>query len=523
MRQRQRFERRTVAVGLGQLASAEFGHQSAPLLLGVGLAVGHELAELAPPLVPAPHPATRPRRPATLHRQRREPLHRSQTCRAVRPGAPAARCRRERADDDRETDAKCARDAGHLRRDEGLLRAAFGGIGASRTMLTTPPAAPASTVGKARIAAGSDGRESCRAVTTAPTAATDSERDQCDCRGDEVPYEKLAALDRQAVGAVGLIDLLRQRFHRLQTQQEQHERGADQRRRRAADHHRLEDAGHCRERGHAHQSRDAGSGRRWQCRVVGIGWVIQRRHPQPRPAARVLLVQLPSKQDDGAQVLHRDGEPQLGDEAAAPGEGVERRVLQHADADEQHDQRDQWRDEIDRVLSPSPHGQASVDVGRARDVPRQRGALPDDAGQTHRRGDPQRQPDRVGDQRSPGPQAARWRCRTTAPLAAQATGVPGKPSAGQLADDRARAPRRAMRALRARWLTGRSSARMRSTGDSMTYVTSGASSASGPPCAPLRSAAMKASAVIIPISAGPFLATSATASAPTRRRRRSSC
>jgi hypothetical protein len=37
----------------------------------------------------------------------------------------------------------------------------------------------------------------------------------------------------------------------------------------------------------------------------------------------VLLVQLPTQQDHRAKVLHGDGKSQLGDETAAPGEGVE--------------------------------------------------------------------------------------------------------------------------------------------------------------------------------------------------------
>ena len=47
--------------------------------------------------------------------------------------------------------------------------------------------------------------------------------------------------------------------------------------------------------------------------------------PHPRPAAGALVGQLAAQQDHRAQVLHRDGEPQLRDEAAAPGERVERR------------------------------------------------------------------------------------------------------------------------------------------------------------------------------------------------------
>ena len=81
------------------------------------------------------------------------------------------------------------------------------------------------------------------------------ERDQRDGRGDQMAHQQLAAFDRQAVGAVGLVDFLRQRLHRLETEQEQHQRGADHRRRRAAHDHRLEHAGHRREGGHPHQPR----------------------------------------------------------------------------------------------------------------------------------------------------------------------------------------------------------------------------------------------------------------------------
>ena len=48
-------------------------------------------------------------------------------------------------------------------------------------------------------------------------------------------------------------------------------------------------------------------------------------------AAGVLLVQLTAQQDDGAQVLHGDREAQLGDQAAAAGERIERRAAQQDD------------------------------------------------------------------------------------------------------------------------------------------------------------------------------------------------
>ena len=142
------------------------------------------------------------------------------------------------------------------------------GSGASRTMLTTPPAAPASTVGRARIAAGAMARD-VPSTATALAAAIAAKGTRAIGRGEQMARQQLAALDRQAVGAIRLVDLLRQWLHHFEAEQEQHECGADQGRRRAADHHRLENAGHCGEGGHAHESSERGSGPRWRCRAAG--------------------------------------------------------------------------------------------------------------------------------------------------------------------------------------------------------------------------------------------------------------
>ena len=276
------------------------------------------------------------------------------------------------------------------------------GSGASRTMLTTPPAAPARIVGSARIAAGAIARDVPRTATRG-CSGDGREGNQSNCRCDQMPNQELATFDRQAVGAIRLIDFLRQRLHHFEAQQEQHQRGADDCRSRAANGHRLKHAGHCRKHGHAHQT---GRGEAGDAGDAPARYRLAdpARNPDPWSASRLLLVELPAQQDHGSQILHRDGEAQLCDEAAASGESVERRLLQHADTDQQHDDGDEWHSEIDRVLTPAPHRQAARRVGRSGEVPRQRRALPGDAGEAERRGDPQRQPDGMGDQRRARPQ-----------------------------------------------------------------------------------------------------------------------
>ena len=82
-------------------------------------------------------------------------------------------------------------------------------------------------------------------------------------------------------------------------------------------------------------------------------------------------------------------------------------------------------DEVDRVLTPAPQGQAAGGVGRAGDVPDDGRALPRHDAEADRRGDPQRQADGVGDQCGPAHSSA-VKMPNSAPLAAQAIGVPGR-------------------------------------------------------------------------------------------------
>ena len=82
------------------------------------------------------------------------------------------------------------------------------------------------------------------------------------------------------------------------------------------------------ERRHAHQP--AAGNRSRLCHAAPPHRVAaDARHPDPRTAAGVLVGELATQQDHRAQVLHGDGESQLGHQAAAAGEGVERGAAQH--------------------------------------------------------------------------------------------------------------------------------------------------------------------------------------------------
>ena len=150
----------------------------APLLLGVGLALGHELPELAPPLVPAPHPAADQRRSAAPRRRRREARPRSAMCRAARPGARAAIVAAASAltTIGRPTRSAWTRrpsPAGRTPAGRALVR-----VGCIADDADHPPAAPPSTVGRARIAAGAIARDVPRTRPRRLAAAIDRERDQ---------------------------------------------------------------------------------------------------------------------------------------------------------------------------------------------------------------------------------------------------------------------------------------------------------------------------------------------------------
>ena len=118
----------------------------------------------------------------------------------------------------------------------------------------------------------------------------------------------------------------------------------------------------------------------------------------------MLVRELAAQQDDGAQVLHRDGEPQLRDQAAAPGERFERgaRDEHHAGDDERHGERE--REHVEALLSPAPQAEAAVEIAGSGDVGGDGGRLPADAGDADERGEQQRDAQRVGHERGAHPQ-----------------------------------------------------------------------------------------------------------------------
>ncbi len=227
--------------------------------------------------------------------------------------------RRERADEDGKADTKGAGQTGHLRRYECLL-----GVACRIWGIADDAHYAAGGAGEHRRD-GEDGRRGDRPSAEHGDCSGGGDRgewDQSDCRGDQMANQQLTAFDRQAVGAVGLVDLLRQRFHRLETEQEEHQCRGDQRGRRAAHDHRLEQTGHRREHSHSQQT-----GRRKARQAGDTAAGYRRRDPSghryPRFAPSLLLVQLAAQQDHGAQILHGHREPQLGNEAAASGKRVE--------------------------------------------------------------------------------------------------------------------------------------------------------------------------------------------------------
>jgi hypothetical protein len=131
--------------------------------------------------------------------------------------------------------------------------------------------------------------------------------------------------------------------------------------------------------------------------------------------------------------LHRDGEPQLGDEAGAAIECLERRSAYPEQTD--HDDRDSdgHREQVDGVLPPAPQGEVAPLVGRAGHIGGYGGHLPADEHEADGRGRRERKACGVGHERSAHPG------ETDEDAEQRAAGEPGdggarQPPSGELAE-----------------------------------------------------------------------------------------
>ena len=110
----------------------------------------------------------------------------------------------------------------------------------------------------------------------------------------------------------------------------------------------------------------------------------------PRAAAGGLLVQLAAQQDDGAQVLHRDGEAQLSNQCAAARQCLQRDAAQKEQAGNHCRKSKAGSDEVGRVLPPTPQAEVAETIGGAGNVGGDRDGLPREDAQTGGRCNPTR-------------------------------------------------------------------------------------------------------------------------------------
>ena len=236
-----------------------------------------------------------------------------------------------------------------------------------------------------------------------------------------------------------MIDLLRQRLDRVETEQVEGDTDDEHGGGGAAQHGLDGEAGDDREGGHPGEAR---------CRVPreaaqpaphdgtgGAGARAGVADAHPRRGSGSLAAQLTAQQDDGAQVLHGDGEVQLRHEVGAAVE-----LLRSQPIGEQQRQRGDDEDggdgeHVDRAGAHAPHRQAADPVARSRPAPRDRRRLGGEQHGGERRGDPTRDAEGMDDdgngdegeagERRRGPRTGGPRCRRA-----------GQPARGELSGDR---------------------------------------------------------------------------------------
>jgi hypothetical protein len=192
---------------------------------------------------------------------------------------------------------------------------------------------------------------------------------------------QLAAVDGERIGAVGVVDLLRQRLEHLEAEQEGEQRRAHQSRCGAAQHRDLADAGPRRDGGHSHQAARRCAQQAVPAAAPHRVAAPTSREAQPRAGAGVLVGQLATQQHHGAQVLHRDGEAQLGHQIGASGERFERDAAEPAQPDSDDREHHRHGDQVDGALTPAPHRHAADCIAGARYGGGHGGDLPADDGE----------------------------------------------------------------------------------------------------------------------------------------------
>ena len=182
----------------------------------------------------------------------------------------------------------------------------------------------------------------------------------------EVAHVHLAALDGDALRAVRVVDLLRERLDRVEPRDEQRDAGDEDQRRRAAP---AAVRAQARDRA---EHRDPADSRRRPAEdplpVPTPARMPERlplRKAQPRALAGALLGELAVQDDDGAQVLDRRGEPQRADEPRPPLGGFDRSPAdaEHPDDRDRERERARRRPRSSRTVSGQNASEPSIDAG----------------------------------------------------------------------------------------------------------------------------------------------------------------
>jgi hypothetical protein len=128
--------------------------------------------------------------------------------------------------------------------------------------------------------------------------ADECEREQQHGRSDEVTHHQLAPLDGEAVGAIGLVDFLRQRFEHLEAEHEAEQRADHHERCGAAQDGHLARTDGSGERHHAHQSAHRQAQQAVPAAATHRVAAATTGQAQPRASAGVFVRQLAAQQDD---------------------------------------------------------------------------------------------------------------------------------------------------------------------------------------------------------------------------------